>query len=172
MSTSPVPLGRVTVLDRISNWALDTSGPTYGDERERLRWYEGIATAAMIQWIAMPWAAAVLVWVGGRPVAPALMVMMAVLYLPMLLCSGYVSRRRVNVNNIRWTTRARVNVVLAGVPYLLFILGLARAYQVLNGSLGWEIPVGAALGAGAAAVGVRLQARRRQQRETAAEDLD
>src|SRR3712207_9477580 len=92
MTTSD--LARVPLLDRIVRWNLDTDGDMYGDERERLRWYEGIATAASLQWIGVPWAAAVLVWVLGRPAVLPLAVVLAVLYLPILLCTVYVRRRR------------------------------------------------------------------------------
>ena len=47
----------MTMLDRVVRWSLDSDGDFYGDERERLRWYEGIATAASLQWLAIPWAA-------------------------------------------------------------------------------------------------------------------
>ncbi|MFC6021153.1 hypothetical protein ACFP2T_33890 [Plantactinospora solaniradicis] len=171
MTTSPAPTSRVTVLDRIADWALDPDGRTYGDERERLRWYEGMATAAMIQWIALPWAAAALVWIGGRPVAPSLVVLMVLLYLPILLCARYVARRRVNPHQVRWTTRTISTALLAGVPYLLFLSGLAHAYQLLTGPPAWAVPLGATIGVGGAAVGVRLDARRRQ-RAADAEELD
>ena len=57
----------MTVLDRVVRWNLDVDGDLYGDERERYRWYEGIATAASLQWLIIPWAAAIMVWPLGRP---------------------------------------------------------------------------------------------------------
>jgi hypothetical protein len=51
----------MAVLDRVVRRHLDFDGDLYGDERERLRWYEGIATAASLQWLAIPWVAAILV---------------------------------------------------------------------------------------------------------------
>ncbi|GAA2621869.1 hypothetical protein [Paractinoplanes durhamensis] len=57
------------VLDRVVRWNLDLDGDLYGDERERLRWYEGIATAASLQSILIPWSAAVMVWPLGKPAA-------------------------------------------------------------------------------------------------------
>ena len=40
----------MTVIDRVVRWNLDLDGSDaiYGDERERLRWYEGITTAASL----------------------------------------------------------------------------------------------------------------------------
>ena len=40
-----------SVLDRVVRWNLDFDGDIYGDERERLRWYEGIATAAVAPFV-------------------------------------------------------------------------------------------------------------------------
>ena len=58
-------------IDRVVHWHLDFDGDIYGDEREHLRWCEGMATAASLQWLAIPWAAAVLVRPLGRPAAAA-----------------------------------------------------------------------------------------------------
>ncbi|MET0424989.1 MAG: hypothetical protein ABW046_13985, partial [Actinoplanes sp.] len=74
-----------TLLDRVVHWNLDLDGDLYGDERERYRWYEGIATAASLQWMLIPWAAAIMVWPLGRPAVLPLAVVLAVLWLPMLL---------------------------------------------------------------------------------------
>ena len=46
-----------TVLDRVVRWNLDINGDSYGDERERFRWYEGIAAAFSVQSLLVPWAA-------------------------------------------------------------------------------------------------------------------
>ena len=119
---------RRTLLDRIAHWALDPDGDIYGDERERLRWYEGTAVAATLQWIAVPWAAAVLIWPLGRPAVLPLAVVLAVLYLPMLVCSTYVSRRRVETVPRSWSAKRLVLTVLGGLPYVVFILGAAAAW--------------------------------------------
>ena len=84
----------MTLLDRVVRWGLDSDGNDfYGDERERLRWYEGIATAASLQWLAIPWAAAVLVWPLGMPSVLPLTVMLVLLVVPMAMCMAYVHRR-------------------------------------------------------------------------------
>src|SRR5688500_14395530 len=102
----------MTVLDRVVRWNLDLDGDgtIYGDERERLRWYEGIATAASLQWLAIPWAAAVLVWVLGRPSVLPLAVVLAALIVPMAVCTAYVRRRRVDTEVHSWN---RKRVLLA-----------------------------------------------------------
>src|ERR1041384_6037395 len=96
----------MTVIDRVVRWNLDLDGSDdiYGDERERLRWYEGITTAASLQWLAIPWAAAVMVWPLGRASVLPLTVVLAALILPMVFRTVYGERSRV-VSDVRaWET--------------------------------------------------------------------
>ncbi len=55
------------LLDRVVRWNLDLDGDSFGDERERYRWYEGMTTAASLHGLLIPWAAAIMVWPLGRP---------------------------------------------------------------------------------------------------------
>ena len=169
MTTSPVASdGRLTLLDRVVRWNLDPDGDLYGDERERLRWYEGIAAAASLQWLALPWAAAVLVWVLGRPAAVPLGVLLVVLYIPMIMCTAYVKRRRVDTTPVTWSAKRIVLAVLSVLPYLLFVLGVCYAYRssgnadVFRGAAVGSV-IGGVLGCGFAVV----QSRRRRRREAA-----
>ena len=166
MTTSTVASdGRLTLLDRIVRWSLDPGGDLYGDERERLRWYEGIATAASLQWIALPWAAAILVWILGRPTVLPLGVVLAVLYVPMVMCTAYVHRRRVDTTPPSWSAKRIVVTVLSVVPYLLFVLGACYAYRSSDAGLLRGAAIGSIVGgvlAGATAV---VQSRRRRKRE-------
>lgn len=148
-------------IDRLAAWLLDHDGELYGDEQERLRWYEGIALTASIQWIAVPWALAVMAWLGGRPVAPYLLIAAVVFYLPLILTNAYITRWRVRLITGGWTRKRMVISVLSGLPYAVLAVGLARAYgtfddpaTIIGGG------VGAAIGLGAAAIGLRRDARR------------
>ena len=130
MTTSDVPAVRDAAVTRIVNWALDNDGRLYGDERERLRWYEGIVAATGLQWILVPWTSAVLVWiVGGRQVAVCLAVVLAVFYVPTALCHWYVARRRVAILLVPWTVKSVVLGQLYLVPFMAFVFGAIRAYQ-------------------------------------------
>jgi uncharacterized membrane protein YbaN (DUF454 family) len=141
-------------MDRVSRWLL--SDDLYGDERERLRWYEGIAMAAAVQWIVVPWAAAVLVWVLGRPAVLPLAVIMVLMYVPTVLVNGYVKSRRVETVAVRWTPKRIALGVLGGLPYIVFLIGCLRGQgDTVTGAV-----VGAAVGAG---LGVLLIARRVRQ---------
>jgi hypothetical protein len=160
-----------TMLDRVVSWNLDLDGDLYGDERERLRWYEGMATAASLQWILVPWVAAILVWILGRGSVLPLGVILAVMYLPMVLSLNYVRGRRVNTTVRSWSPKRILLAVLGVPPYPLFILGACRAYEAFNESLLRGIAVGAVIGgAGGAAFAVirSRQLRRAEARALAA----
>jgi hypothetical protein len=127
MTTTAASEGRTTFIDRIARWALDIDGDMYGDERERLHWYEGIATAAAIQWLAVPWAAAVTVWIYGRPAVVPLATVLVVMYVPCMLCQVYVQRRRVDTTPRTWSPKRITMALLTVLPYALFTIGVVHA---------------------------------------------
>jgi heme/copper-type cytochrome/quinol oxidase subunit 2 len=160
-----------TVVDRVVRWNLDIddSGQIYGDERERLRWYEGIVAAAQMQWLALPWAAAILVWWLGRPAVLPLSVMLVALLIPAIMCVAYVRRRQVDTALRAWTRKRVVLTVLSTVPLVGFILGAIYAYSRTHPSIWVHALGGAVLGllvSGAATVG----RRRRRTDESAVEE--
>jgi hypothetical protein len=169
MTTSTVAsTGRSTLLDRIAHWALDTDGDMFGDERERLRWYEGIVLAAGIQWPAIPWASALLVWIIGRSAVLPLGVILAVLLAPMIMSSVYVKRRSVDTDVRIWTRKRLVVTVLSGLPWIVFVFGAFAAFDDGSTNFMPGMVVGGVLGGVAAVVGIR----RRRAREAAAAALD
>jgi hypothetical protein len=127
MTDNPHTARRSTPVNTFVAWLLDENGTLYGDEQERLRWYEAITAAASIQWLVLPWVLAVLVWLGGRPVAPYLAVVFLSFWLPKLLASRYVRSRQV-----RPPTRQPRSLTAVAVVYLLgnflMVLGFARAF--------------------------------------------
>jgi len=160
-----------TMLDRVVAWNLDLDGDIYGDERERLRWYEGIATAASLQWIAVPWAAAILVWVSGRPVVVPLTVILAVLLVPMAVCTAYVRRRRVDTVVRKWTRKRIVLSVAFIVPLLLFLFGVLWDYGA-ESSTYWGALAGMIIGAGITAFRPLVRNRWPDRRTRVPEDED
>lgn len=135
-----------TVLDRFVRWNLDLDGgDLYGDdERERLRWYEGIVTAAQVQWIAIPWAAAIAVWVFGKPVVVPLLIVLGALIVPMFFCTVYVRGRRVDTTPRTWGAKRLTLSVLGSLPLVVFAIGASYqnsahflwANSLIGGSLG------------------------------------
>ncbi len=148
-------------LDRFADWILDRDGDLYGDEQERLRWYEAITIAANAQWALVPWAVAIGVLVGGRPAVPAVMIVMGVFYLPILLANSYVYRHRVRTQPERWSRKRWILAVASGFPYLGIALALAVVYHASSSTLLGGL-VGGAVGAGAAVLGLRARRRKQQ----------
>jgi hypothetical protein len=160
----------MTLLDRVVRWGLDPegNGGIYGDERERLRWYEGMATAASLQWLTVPWAAALLVWPLGKPSVLPLTVVLVVLVIPMALCAIYVRRRQVDTEVHAWTGKRVLWSVLGALPYVVFVIGSLYVLQPESSTwLGAIVGAvfGGAVGTVFAVVGVR---RRRRQEALAA----
>jgi hypothetical protein len=163
-----VKLVGMTLLDRVVRWGLDSDGNDfYGDERERLRWYEGIATAASLQWLAIPWAAAVLVWPLGTPSVLPLTVVLVLLAVPMALCTVYVRRRRVDTEVQAWTGKRILWSVLGSLPYVVFLIGSLYAHDPESSSWLGAI-VGAVLGGSVAAAATAAGIRRRRRQEALA----
>jgi hypothetical protein len=152
-----------TMLDRFVQWNLDFDGDLYGDdERERLRWYEGVTTAAQVQWIVVPWVAAIAVWVAGRPVVFPLMAVLAVLLIPMAFATLYVKSRRVDTTPRSWSAKRLFLGAVAGLPYVVFCVG-AFYHVAPDGRTEWPSTVyGAMLGLAIGVIIAVLQVRRRR----------
>jgi hypothetical protein len=156
-----------TTLDRVVHWALDADGDSYGDERERLRWYEGMAIAASLQWLAVPWAAAVLVWLLGRPAVLPLAIVLVLMYAPMVLAMMYMHRRHVDTTPRSWRPRTIISAVLGGLPYVIFTIAAIAAYQVPGDSdTAIGAAVGSVIGAGIGCLALWYRSRRRTREES------
>ncbi len=155
-----------TVLDRFVRWNLDFDGDLYGDERERLRWYEGTAVSHSLQSIALPWAAAILIWPLGRPAIVPLGVLLTLLVLANWLTTGYVSRRRVETVPRHWSAKRILFSTLTGLPFVVFCIGVLRAWQP-DSSMWQGGIVGATLGGTIGLIWSALQVRKRRRREAA-----
>lgn len=157
-------------IDQVVGWALDICGDTYGDERERLRWYEGMTAAAQLQLIALPWAATVLVLALGRPAVLPVSVLLGIVYLTALMSLLYVRRRGVETTPARWSRSRIVFAVLGGLPYLLFVFSSIWVFRDPGTKVGSTM-VGAFVGAGiglvAAIIGNVRETRRRRAQEAA-----
>jgi hypothetical protein len=159
------------VIDQVVRWSLDLDGDLYGDERERFRWYEGIATAFSLQSMIVPWAAAIMVWPLGRASVLPLAVMLAVQWLTMLLPTLYVVRRRVDTVPRSWTVRRLVLTLLTAGPYVVFLVGGLYAYDS-DGATWLGAAVGGVIGGVASIIGTIMKIRRRDQREALVGDDD
>lgn len=154
-------------------WLLDRDGDIYGDERERIRWYEAIAVASSLQTFGVPWALAVTVWItDSRAVAGALLAVALTFYLPLMWTASYVQRRGVRVYGKAMTAKRIVTTALFVVPYGLFFLGILDAFAGLGSSAATGAWIGGAVGLVVALVTARVHKRRAALRESTPEDLD
>jgi hypothetical protein len=152
-----------SLIDRVVRWNLDLGGDIYGDERERLRWYEGIATAASLQQIGIPWAAALLIWPLGRPALLPFGVVLAVQVISSWLCAAYVRRRRVDTTPRSWTAKRLLLSVLGGLPFVVFVIGALYVWDPESDSWRGAI-LGAVIGG---AIGVAMTAHKVRRRRLA-----
>jgi hypothetical protein len=170
-----------SLVDRSAAWLLDHDGEIYGDERERLAYYEGTSIASSIQLLALPWVLAGFAWLGPTSAHPALIAVAAVFYLPFIVMTVYVRRRHVDVNRSMHRSRKALIVSVAMmIPMLAFVLAVTvgadlRSNDVgdvsdrISGGLIGGVVGGAAGGLGAWVIGRRYK-RRRQAALDAAED--
>ncbi len=165
MSTSHAGGGAPGVLDRLTDWVLDHDGDIYGqDERERYRWYEGIALAASAQWIVVPWTLAALIWFADRNAAILLAIVAGAFYLTMIPATVHVSRKRVETRLVRWTRKRIVLTLLTFPAGPVFVLGCVYAFGNPDAFDLTAALIGGLIGAGvgAAILTARTRARRRQ----------
>jgi hypothetical protein len=113
-------------FERMCDAILDHGSTSiYGDERDRYHWYEAIAVGASIQWIAIPWALAILAAVDAERFGPALWTLFATWIIPILVMNAYAQRRRVSEVTVR--TRAATGTVLATwIPLIAFLAIMVR----------------------------------------------
>lgn len=108
-------------FEQMCDAILDRSSTAiYGDERDRYHWYEAIAVGASIQWVAMPWALAILAAIDSDRFGPALWVLFAAWLVPIMVMNAYAQRRR--VSEVDYRSRAAIGTVLSTVvPTLAFL---------------------------------------------------
>jgi uncharacterized membrane protein len=160
-----------SLVDRVVRWHLDPDGDLYGDERERYRWYEGIATASALHSLLIPWAAAIMAWSLGKTAVLPLSVVLVLLWGPMLLSSAYVTRRKVDTVPRRWGSKRILLTALNVVPYVVFLVGALHAYDP-DGDAWIGAAVGGVFGAMLSVVTSLGKARQRRRREALAVDED
>lgn len=156
MTTEPTQVGRFTrrILD------LD-----YGDEQERLRYYETYAVALHLQLLALPAAgAAVIAVVGDSAIAPVL-IMLAAAFLPVMFGLSHLSRHHVRTDAIAMSERNRGFMIAYAISYLCLVAAIA-AHSNLSG-LGPGLAIGVVIGV--AALAAQFLRRRRAEHTTGTE---
>ncbi len=124
-----------SVLDRTFEWLLDREGDLYGDEQERLRWYEASSAVLGIQTILVTWAVAVAVFIKGREAAETSIAVLIALYAPLVLLNRYVEKRHVRTLPDHWSSKRIFLVIMTLLPYGVAIAGILRALSVSDATL-------------------------------------
>lgn len=183
MTTSHLPVETVHWFDRVVSWVLDHDGDIYGDiygdERARLRWYEGLAFTASVQWILVLWVLAACAWTAPSSSAPYLWSIAAAFVIPMYLSMIYAARRGVNVTRPSRSRKSIVVQAATGVPLVVFVVGMTIGLDRRSGRSWAEMSpairggaVGGCIGLAIAAVFVVWMRRRNRRRLAAGTDLD
>ncbi len=116
------------LLDRFVRWVLDPDGTMYGDERERLRYYESSTFIASLHGVLVPWTLLVCAVLGGRAVAPVVLAVAAAFVVPWMLGSVHVRRRRVRTTPSRVSSVFVATALLTWLPYPLMVLVVTRQF--------------------------------------------
>jgi uncharacterized protein (DUF58 family) len=181
MSAAVSPRGshgsRRSPLIRLYEWLLDEDGDIYGDERSRQYWYEAIAAAASLQWIVIPWALAILVWVVPTGAVWALAVIFGLQMLLTLTMFPFLKQRRIDYTRQPKSRKAKVIQVVSVAPVLVFALGLTlgtdlrrgTSRSVINGALQGAL-VGSVIGGVVAVVLMRRSRQKFRAAEAAGDD--
>jgi hypothetical protein len=150
MTWTTGPLGRLThqILD------LD-----YGDEQERLRYYETYAVAVHLQLIGLPATGAVVIGVAGRSATGPVLVMLGMAFAAIL--PGLIHLGRHNVRTESIATSKRNRGYMAAYVLSCLTLSIAVAARGSGSGLGGAISIGSAVGLGVGFVAAVLASRRR-----------
>lgn len=150
MASTTGPLGRLThrILD------LD-----YGDEQERLRYYETYAIAIHLQLIALPVVGAVVIGVAGRSAIGPVLVMLGMAFAAVLPGLIHLGRHNVRTESIAMSERNRGYMTAYAFSCLTLIVSVVvwSGGSGLSGGFGIGSAVGLGLGFAAMALAIRRQ---------------
>ena len=149
MASTTGPLGR------LNHQILDLD---YGDEQERLRYYETYAIAVHLQLIALPAVGAVVIAVSGRSALGPVLIMLGIAFAAVLPGLIHLGRHNVRTESIAMSERNRGYMA----AYTLSCLALTVAVVARGGGsgLGGGFRIGSAVGVGLAFAAVALASRR------------
>jgi len=149
MAITTGPFGRLThqILD------LD-----YGDEQERLRYYETYAIAIHLQLVALPLVGAVVIAVAGPPATGPVLIMLGAAFAALVPGLTHMEMHSVRLESVAASKRNRNFMNVYAVSCTLLVIAL-----VARGSdfgLGRSFGVGIGLGLALGIVAFALQSRR------------
>ncbi len=125
------------LFQRFVDWSLDHGGQIFGDERERLVWYEAILAMATFQMVGLPWAFFICSLLCPIGALPYLIGLHYAVFLPMLASYVHAATKRVDFSKINWLTGKVVfaNIIVLVPTTLFFGTTLLRAAEHAQSSV-------------------------------------
>lgn len=134
----------------------DLGSPFYREERQRDVWNEACAVGVQLMiWLGLA-AAAAMIWIGGRPALPYMMLVLVLVGVVSGVTIGYAARLGVAADDGSQRSLARL------VPYLgvVVVIVLGVVFRTGDDRPSWSAIAGAGVGAGVAALATTLMRRR------------
>lgn len=153
MVTTTGPLGRLThrILD------LD-----YGDEQERLRYYETYAIAVHLQLIALPAVGAVVIGVTGRSAIGPVLAMLGVAFAAILPGLIHLGRHNVRTESIAMSERNRGYMAAYAFSCSTLIVAVVARGSASGSGFGGGFRIGSGVGLGLGLAALALAIRRQR----------
>lgn len=149
MSTTHSPVGRLTEL---------ILGLDFGDEQERLRYYEAYAVMVHVQLIAVPIVGAITILLTGHTATLPVAVMMAAVFATVGVAKVHLKHHHVRHELLVLSGKNRQYLAASvGAGLALIAATAARGFEA---GIDTDFAAGAAVGMGGALCAVALRARR------------
>ncbi|MEI6403977.1 MAG: hypothetical protein WCP59_17520 [Actinomycetota bacterium] len=113
---------RMETQRRITDLVL---GLDYGDEQERLRYYETYAVAVHLQLIGLPVAGAAIIAVAGRSATGPVLIMLAAAFVAILIGLAHLKRHHVRAESIAMSKRNRGYLIVCACSWLALVSAIA-----------------------------------------------
>ena len=137
----------------------------YGDEQERLRYYEAYALMVHLHLIVLPVVAAAAIAVIGADAVAASLAILAAYLVCTLVGKLHLERHQVRLELIALSGRNRTYLVLYGIAWVLLLVTVAAA-GVGDSSFGSGFAIGATAGIVAGVVALAVRANRQRRAES------
>lgn len=152
-------------LERLVRQVLDLD---YGDEQERLRYYELYATAVHVQLIGLPLVGAGVIAIAGHAATGPVLIMLAAAIVPILAGLSHLQRHRVRIDLIASSRRNRGYSIAYAISCLTLVVAVAirGSNSGFTGGLTVGAPLGVVAGIAAAATARRHRSAERADAES------
>ncbi len=145
-----------SLIEKSISWIVDARGESYGDERERLRYYETHSAMLTVQTYVMPVIAAIVIAIAGKnSIAPVLVLTSIPTFLAIM---GLTYLRQEGVPLVRNTFRKPLRTLIYFLAYATLPIAIFSTY-----SPSFSFLLGVISGLTSAAVVLFFRARKESQ---------